>query len=41
MPLIQSFDCDFTCPEGFYVAHVRITKVDGDNVEFEGRTQRK
>ncbi|HEY9305270.1 MAG TPA: DUF4333 domain-containing protein [Mycobacterium sp.] len=34
------FDCHFTGPEGPYVAHMRITKVDGDNVEFDIRTQR-
>jgi hypothetical protein len=33
------FDCGFTGPEGPYVAHMRITKVDGDNVEFDVRTQ--
>ncbi len=35
------FDCSFTGPEGPYVAHMRITKVDGDNVEFDVRTQPK
>jgi hypothetical protein len=33
------FDCGFTGPEGPYVAHMRITKVDGDNVEFDVKTQ--
>jgi uncharacterized protein DUF4333 len=34
------FDCHFTGPEGPYVAHMRITKVDGDNVEFDVKTRR-
>ncbi len=33
------FDCGFTGPEGPYVAHMRITKVDGDKVEFDVKTQ--
>ena len=33
------FDCGFTGPAGPYVAHMRITKVDGDNVEFDVKTQ--
>ena len=33
------FDCGFTGPEGPYVAHMRITKVDGDDVEFDIKTQ--
>lgn len=28
------FDCKFTGPDGNYTAHVRVTKVDGDDVEF-------
>lgn len=29
------FDCTFTGPEGkAYTAHMKVTKVDGDNVEF-------
>jgi uncharacterized protein DUF4333 len=36
----QEFDCHFTGPEGPYVAHMRITKVDGDNVEFDVQTRR-
>ncbi|GFG65189.1 hypothetical protein MKUB_26790 [Mycobacterium kubicae] len=36
----QEFDCHFTGPEGKpYVAHMRITKVDGDNVEFDIKTR--
>jgi hypothetical protein len=31
--------CGFTGPEGPYVAHMRITKVDGDDVEFDIKTQ--
>jgi hypothetical protein len=27
------FDCTFTAPEGDYVAHLKITKVDGSDVE--------
>lgn len=31
----QEFDCHFTGPEGGqYTAHMRVTKVDGDTVEF-------
>jgi hypothetical protein len=36
----QEFDCHFTGPEGPYVAHMRITKVDGDNVEFDITSRR-
>ncbi|MDT5015706.1 MAG: hypothetical protein QOD39_1866 [Mycobacterium sp.] len=28
------FDCHFTGPDANYTAHVKVTKVDGDNVEF-------
>ena len=29
------FDCTFTGPEGVeYTAHMKVTKVEGDNVEF-------
>ncbi len=29
------FDCKFTGPEGReYTAHMKVTKVDGDNVDF-------
>ncbi len=29
------FDCKFTGPEGVeYTAHMKVTKVEGDNVEF-------
>ncbi len=30
----QEFDCHFTGPDGPYVAHVKVTKVNGDDVEF-------
>ena len=33
------FDCSFTGPEGPYVAHMRITRVAGDDVEFDVKTQ--
>lgn len=36
----KTFDCQFTGPEGPYVAHMRITKVDGTRVDFEVRTER-
>ena len=29
------FDCKFTGPEGTeYTAHIKVTKVDGENVDF-------
>jgi hypothetical protein len=33
------FDCGFTGPDGPYVAHMRVTKVAGDDVEFDVKTQ--
>ena len=30
----QEFDCHFTGPEGPYTAHLKVTKVSGDDVEF-------
>jgi hypothetical protein len=33
------FDCGFTGPEGPYVAHMRVTKVAGDDVEFDVKAQ--
>ena len=30
----QEFDCHFTGPDGAYTAHLKVTKVDGDDVEF-------
>ena len=34
------FDCTFTGPEGkAYTAHMKVTKVDGDNVEFYVRSR--
>jgi hypothetical protein len=33
------FECHFTGPEGKpYVAHMRITKVDGEHVDFDVKT---
>jgi Domain of unknown function (DUF4333) len=34
------FDCHFTGPEGPYTAHLKVTKVDGSDVEFNIRTYR-
>ncbi len=34
------FDCTFTAPDGDYVAHLKITKVDGTNVEYDIETKR-
>jgi Domain of unknown function (DUF4333) len=30
----QEFDCHFTGPEGPYTAHLKVTKVNGNDVEF-------
>jgi hypothetical protein len=35
-----TFDCHFTGPEGPYVAHMTITKVDGSSVQFQIQTAR-
>jgi hypothetical protein len=36
----QEFDCHFTGPEGKpYTAHLKITKVQGDDVEFDIETK--
>ena len=36
----REFDCHFTGPEGKpYTAHMRITKVNGEDVEFDVRTR--
>jgi NAD(P)H-hydrate repair Nnr-like enzyme with NAD(P)H-hydrate epimerase domain len=36
----QEFDCHFTGPEGKdYVAHMKVTKVEGDNVQFYIKTE--
>jgi Domain of unknown function (DUF4333) len=36
----QEFDCHFTGPEGKpYTAHMRITKVDGERVDFDVRSR--
>jgi hypothetical protein len=34
------FDCHFTGPEGPYTAHLKVTKVDGSDVEFDIKTYR-
>ena len=35
----KEFECHFTGPEGkAYTAHMKVTKVDGDNVEFYIKT---
>ncbi|MET0475387.1 MAG: DUF4333 domain-containing protein [Mycobacterium sp.] len=33
------FDCTFTGPDGDYVAHLKITKVDGSDVEYDVETK--
>jgi hypothetical protein len=36
----QEFDCHFTGPEGKpYTAHMKITKIEGDDVEFHIETK--
>jgi Domain of unknown function (DUF4333) len=36
----QEFDCHFTGPEGkSYTAHMRITKVDGEQVVFDVKSR--
>jgi hypothetical protein len=35
-----SFDCHFTGPDGSYVAHVRITAVNGESAHFLVKTAR-
>ena len=34
-----TFDCHFTGPEGPYTAHMRVTKVQGERVEFYVRSR--
>lgn len=34
------FDCTFTGPDGDYTAHLKITKVDGSDVEYDVETKR-
>jgi len=34
----EEFDCHFTGPDGPYTAHMKVTKIDGDNVEFDINT---
>ena len=33
------FDCTFTAPDGDYVAHLTVTKVDGTNVQYDIETK--
>ena len=36
----KEFECHFTGPAGKdYIAHMRVTKVEGDNVEFYIKTE--
>ncbi|MBW0019949.1 MAG: DUF4333 domain-containing protein [Mycobacterium sp.] len=35
-----TFDCHFTGPDGPYTAHMRVTKVDGQDLTFDIKTQR-
>lgn len=36
----NEFDCTFTGPDGNYTAHMKITKVDGSDVEYDVETKR-
>lgn len=36
----EEFECEFTGPEGPYVASVTITEVDGDDATFEIESRR-
>jgi Domain of unknown function (DUF4333) len=36
----MTFDCNFTGPDGSYVAYMRITQVQGERVLFHIRTRR-
>ena len=33
------FECKFTGPDGDYTAHMKVTKVEGENVEFYIQTR--
>lgn len=35
------FECTFTGPDGDYAAHVQITEVSGDDVDFYIRSERR
>jgi Domain of unknown function (DUF4333) len=35
------FDCHFTGPDGDYTAHMKVTKVEGENVEFYIESKRR
>jgi hypothetical protein len=36
----REFDCHFTGPEGPYTAHLKITKVNGEDVSFDIQSRR-
>ena len=36
----REFDCHFTGPEGPYTAHLKITKVNGEDVNFDIQSRR-
>jgi hypothetical protein len=36
----KEFDCHFTGPDGNYTAHVKITKVDGEDVMYQIESKR-
>ena len=36
----EEFECHFTGPDGHYTAHMKITKIQGDDVEFDISTKR-
>jgi hypothetical protein len=35
----KEFNCEFTGPDGRYTAHMKVTKVEGDDVEFYIKTE--
>jgi hypothetical protein len=35
-----SFDCTFTGPDGNYLAHMKIDKIEGDQVSFDIKTEK-
>jgi Domain of unknown function (DUF4333) len=36
----QEFDCKFTGPDGNYTAHMKVLKIDGEQVLFDINTKR-
>jgi hypothetical protein len=36
----QEFDCHYTGPDGHYTAHLKVTKIQGDDVLFDITTKR-